>query len=124
MKSTIELANTYPGQPLVCAAAQILAFPSLDEATKVTSSGWIEAESNVDCPGAGGQNSKAAELMVQFREHRDIERLISDLNAAWRRTVDHQPDYAHLIEPGLEKSKAVEAFVRENIERFVDAKAA
>lgn len=102
----------YPGQPLVCAAAIVSAFPS-PEAAAVRSVGrdgtphnFCTAEGSSEIPGAGGQASKAAFALLRFRQHGSIDKVIADLHQGWRDTVGGG-NYDEAFEPGQKKAEDV-----------------
>lgn len=107
----------YPGQPLVCAAAIVSAFPS-PEAAAVRCVGrdgtplnFCTAEGSSEVPGAGGQASKAAFALMAYRKHGSIDKVIAELHDGWRNTVGGG-NHDKAFEPGQQKAEALEPMLR------------
>jgi len=118
--------EVYPGQPMVCAAAQVQVFENLDEAAapsidKRTGErhGWCKAESHIDCPGAGSHNTYAIACMMRYREHKDIDKLFADLHDQWGRIVLPQAAFRDKYDEGLEKAKKLEDALRELLPAWI-----
>lgn len=118
--------SVYPGQPLVCAAAIVTLFDSLEEAEAPSFDregkrlGWCKAESS-ESPGAGGQNTKAITALQRYRDHRDMDLLMKELHEGWGNTVLHQEPYAPRYDDGMEKSRALEPALREALATWLPA---
>lgn len=107
----------YPGQPLVCAAAIVSAFPS-PEAAAVRCVGrdgtplnFCTAEGHSEVPGAGGQASKAAFALLRYRQHGSIDKVIEELHQSWRDTVGGG-NFDKAFEPGQKKAESLEPALR------------
>lgn len=110
--------EVYPGQPLVSAACIVAVFASPEEAflphvsTDGTTPGWYEAESRREIPGAGGQASMAVDILLGYRKHKSIDRVITELHEGWNRTVNPS-NFPDRYEPGMVKARALEPLLRE-----------
>lgn len=109
----------YPGQPLVLAACILLAFPTIEVAARKapSGSGYSSAEASCLVPGAGGQPSKALDVLLQFEQDRDVEKAIQALHDGWRRSVSSS-NFPEAFELGQKKAEQLEPALRAALERL------
>lgn len=104
----------YPGQPLVLAAWVLQMYPDIRQAAIRNGRGDMAAEASSDIPGAGGQVTKAVEILLAFDDHRDVDRAIQELHAAWRRSVGGG-NHDDVFQPGQEKAERLEPMLQAHL---------
>lgn len=116
----------YPGQPLVSAAYIVATFRSPEEAALPSidrdgrEHGWCVAEGTSEIPGAGGQATKAVAVLLAYRKHGSIDKVIETLHEGWERTCGFGTgNHEHAYEPGMEKARKLEPMLRQALAEWL-----
>lgn len=107
----------YPGHPLVLACAIARVFPSFEEATKTTDSGWSQALGDCRIPGAGCHVGAAVQVLAMGRQGASVEDMIKRAGEIWvhGKAGGHERNVA----AGVEQAKAIEPWFMREIEAWL-----